>query len=538
MDTVDVGIVACDADGHLTMFNRATRVFHGGRADPELDPGGWASRYALYDEDGRTQLTPDQVPLMRALREGAVEGVVIVIAPDGHPARTVRCDGRAMRDPDGRLLGAVVAMSDITKDRQTARALADQAEYTRVLLETAHSAIWSCDPSGRPTYVNATARDVLGWPGLEVLHDLHDRGELSERAGAVCLLGSDGEQLAADQRPLALALSGQDTGEIEVVVLAPGRPRRTMLMRATPLRDEDGDVSGALLTGHDVTALRSSEARFRAAFHDGPTPIAWLDCHGQVIDANPALQQLLRLGSDELHGRPLVDHVLADDQQRLTAALSGTGAGSEAVEVRLRLPTGQPLWCEVATTITEDSDGVSTVLVQFLDVDDRKTQELALEQAAFHDPLTGLGNRTQLGPLVSSLLQSGADPSAGLLFVDLDGFKTINDRYGHEAGDAVLAEVARRLVAAVRPDDVVLRIGGDEFVVVCPTPTTRSGQLLHNLAARLEEAVAAPFTFGTAALTIGASIGTAAAASGQTLQQLVEAADRSMYRRKRERALA
>lgn len=134
--TVDVGVVACDADGHLTTFNRATREFHGMPLDPDLDPADWAGRYALFAEDGHTPLEREEVPLFRALTEGVVDDAVIVIAPDGLPARTVHCRGRAVHDPAGKTLGAVVAMTDITASRAAARALAAQAEYTRMLFAT------------------------------------------------------------------------------------------------------------------------------------------------------------------------------------------------------------------------------------------------------------------------------------------------------------------------------------------------------------------------------------------------------------------
>lgn len=134
--TVDVGIVACDGDGRLTTFNRATREFHGMPPDPDLDPAEWADRYALFAEDGHTPLSRDEVPLFRALTEGVVSDAVMVIAPDGLPTRTMRCEGRALYDPAGKVQGAVVAMSDITRSRATARALAEHAEYTRVLFAT------------------------------------------------------------------------------------------------------------------------------------------------------------------------------------------------------------------------------------------------------------------------------------------------------------------------------------------------------------------------------------------------------------------
>ncbi|MGI8683794.1 MAG: PAS domain S-box protein [Acidimicrobiales bacterium] len=533
LQTVSVGIVACDAEGHLTTFNRATRDFHGMPADPALDPADWADRYALFAEDGKTPLTPEQVPLFRALTEGVVQGALIVIAPQGRPARVVRCDGRAMRDPQGRLLGAVVAMSDVTQARAAARTLAEQSEYTRALLETAHAAIWSYDATGRPTYVNASARDILGWPDLQTLQSLFDRGELAQHVSAVQIVSPDGSPLQPSERPLALALAGHHTGEVELFLVAPGRPERNVLVQASPLHDGEGAVSGAIVTAHDVTALRASEARFRAAFHDGPTPIARLDGDGVVLETNPALRRLTSLRQQALIGRPLTDHVPLEDRPRLLRALGAQGTGAAPVELRVLRVDGRPVWCELATTLSTDPDGDVSVLAQFLDVDARKLQELALEAAAGRDPLTGLANRSQLGPLVQTHLDGPSPTTAGMLFLDLDGFKAVNDRHGHDAGDAVLVEVARRLAATVRPGDAVVRLGGDEFLVVCEVTNHQAQEVLARLADRLEREVARPIAFRGGQLVVGSSVGLAVGQPGQSIEDLVDAADRAMYQRKR-----
>ena len=310
--TVAVGIVACDAEGRLTMFNRAAREFLALDLDAAADLSDVVAAHPLLAEDGVTLLRAEQRPLFRALHEGTVDDVAVVIARQGLAPRLVRCDGRAMRDQSGRLLGAVLVMTDISQARRAARELAAQAEFTRVLLDSAHTAIWSCDTAGRPTFVNASACAVLGWPDLPALVGLYDSGELASLGGGVEMLDARGNPLAPEHRPLHRALSGQHTGEIEVVLAAEGRARRTMLLQASPLRDGDGRVDGAVLTGHDVTDLRESEARFRAAFHDGPTPVARLDPHGIIREVNPALRRLTGLRSAALLGRPLLDHVHPD----------------------------------------------------------------------------------------------------------------------------------------------------------------------------------------------------------------------------------
>ncbi|MBB2899632.1 signal transduction histidine kinase [Kineococcus radiotolerans] len=131
LDSLEVGVVACDADGALTAFNPAARRFHGMDAGSGPPPAGSAPTHVLYDADGRTPLEAGRVPLRRALAEGSVRDAEVVIAPrDGDPVR-VLVTGRALHDDEGRVLGAVVAMQDITADRARIAALEQAGEQLR-----------------------------------------------------------------------------------------------------------------------------------------------------------------------------------------------------------------------------------------------------------------------------------------------------------------------------------------------------------------------------------------------------------------------
>ncbi|MCW2614394.1 MAG: hypothetical protein JWN08_1388 [Frankiales bacterium] len=403
LDTIGVGVVACDADGHLTMFNRASREFHGLVEDPTLDPSQWTDRYALFDADGTTPLAPERIPLVRALADGRISEADIVIAPAGRPAHLVRCDGRALRDDDGRLLGAVVAQRD----------------------ETA-------------------ARAAVG-------------------------------------------------------------------------------------------ALRASEQRFRAAFSDGPAPMAHLDGDGRLVDVNAALRRFVSHTSGRLVGRQLAELVLDADAARLQRALDGGGTRAEPVEVRVVRSDGTAVWCELACSRTTGADGVDHLLVQLVDVHARKLSELALQRAARQDPLTGASNREGLSDRLAELLDP-ASPDASpvaLLFVDLDHFKRVNDEAGHEAGDLVLQAVAGRLRAAVRPGDCVARLGGDEFVVVV---TGRAVAAVEQLRDRLPSLLAAPILVAGISHRVGASVGLAHGRVGDHPAAVLARADAAMYAHKRRRA--
>nr|WP_138733802.1 sensor domain-containing diguanylate cyclase [Modestobacter excelsi] len=280
LDSLPVAVAAVDAEGRITAFNRVSRLWHGSDGDPTLTPQDLPQRYDLRTVDG-DPLPPDQVPLIRLLREGRLEDVPITIAPDGLPSRLVSCNGDAVRDPAGRLLGAVVTMVD-------------------------------------------------------------------------------------------------------------------------------------------VTAQRELEAQLRTA--------------------------------------------------------------------------------------------------------------------ALHDPLTGLPNRSLLVDRLQLGLAGAARSGSPLavLYCDLDGFKAVNDGWGHSAGDAVLVEAAGRLSAAVRPGDTVARIGGDEFVLVCPD--VDGPVAAEVLAARVTDALSEPLRSGPATMhAVGISVGFALSAPGATPETLLTAADEAMYRVKQGR---
>jgi diguanylate cyclase (GGDEF)-like protein len=153
--------------------------------------------------------------------------------------------------------------------------------------------------------------------------------------------------------------------------------------------------------------------------------------------------------------------------------------------------------------------------------------ERALRQQATVDPLTGLPNRrTFLDRLTTALSQKR---HCVVLFCDIDGFKAINDRWGHAVGDEVLAQVGARLVSAVRAEDTVSRMGGDEFLILLVGPTTAN---VDTLVARIRATFELPLRLSTGTLAIGLSIGVAAGTT-TTAKQLISAADGRMYEAKR-----
>jgi diguanylate cyclase (GGDEF)-like protein len=188
-----------------------------------------------------------------------------------------------------------------------------------------------------------------------------------------------------------------------------------------------------------------------------------------------------------------------------------------------------PRWFTVSGRPLYSKTGVFTGYRGVMgDVTIAKLAEAKVVHLAHHDALTDLPNRTQLIAELRRALQTGRE--FAVLSIDLDGFKPVNDRFGHPTGDALLVELAQRLRALVDPSDVVARFGGDEFVV--HTTGCRPGQV-ESLCEALLKAAAAPFLINGAAVVVGASIGVAfAPADGMQEDDLLQSADAALYRAK------
>ena len=227
----------------------------------------------------------------------------------------------------------------------------------------------------------------------------------------------------------------------------------------------------------------------------------------------------------------------------IVATFTGHGAFVNG-DVGIRAVLAQALvGCCLLVTLTialyRDS---RAALVADLDAAHQETRAAAeeLRRLALYDTLTGLANRSLLTERLDHALAASHRTAltVGVLFLDLDGFKQVNDRWGHAAGDAALVEVGRRLLALARPSDTVARLGGDEFVVVCPD--LRSADELGAIARRHAEALNHPIDLGGGRVVDGAtaSIGTSTSQLGSDVDSMLSSADHTMYVAKRDRSAA
>ncbi|MDZ4170274.1 MAG: diguanylate cyclase [Coriobacteriia bacterium] len=222
---------------------------------------------------------------------------------------------------------------------------------------------------------------------------------------------------------------------------------------------------------------------------------------------------------------------VSDEQRPVLAELmkSMIAEGELRFESHGHGPSGAEAHLEIHSVIIE-SAGQQIVISSVRDVSERMENEEAMRYLAYHDTLTGLANRVLLeSELAHALaLSDRYGDKVGVIFLDLNDFKPVNDTYGHAVGDDVLREVANRLAGAIRESDTVARPGGDEFVVLVPRLTTDSE--LTTIAAKLAAEIARPMDLGSTTITVSASLGSAIRQPGENAESLLTRADLAMYR--------
>jgi diguanylate cyclase (GGDEF)-like protein/PAS domain S-box-containing protein len=285
----------------------------------------------------------------------------------------------------------------------------------------------------------------------------------------------------------------------------------------------------------------SLESRYRAIIEQAQDGLLVADARtGEIVDANPAVQQQLGFTLDELRGRSVLSVLRGpnDSQDPVIATLARVEP-SRGIELVQWLKDGRQMDVEVSCVPIESRD---RRLVSYLmrDLSERKkaqTQLLAnqqrLDKLANHDTLTGLPNRlflqAHLPEAIARCQESGQ--MLAVLFLDLDRFKHINDSRGHEVGDRLLQEIAKRVRAAVRPADIVVRMGGDEFVVVLHKVNAPDEVAI--AATRINEVLSAPVMVDGRALVATVSIGVSLfPRDGATMGELLKHSDTAMYQAK------
>jgi diguanylate cyclase (GGDEF)-like protein/PAS domain S-box-containing protein len=429
-------------------------------------------------------------------------------------------------------LAALIGGTTGVAVQELVRATRSLASEARGILETSQDAFVSVDEEGRIVEWNLAAERMFGWERSEVLGRtiLETIVHPAERDLAVKRLERFAERGEGPPRNRVQAKAiRRDGGEFPIE------------MTVSPVRSDAGWTFNAFV--HDIServksqgALQEAEERFRRAFEDNRVGMALISPDGEFARVNLAFCEMLGYEPPQLLGRGFPEITHPDDVKHSIEAVREVVEGDRygfRTEKRCLHSSGHHVWTAINVSSIRDEEGkVLHLIAQMEDITARKEQEAKLTHQALHDPLTSLPNRILFADRVRVASARRENGSFGVIYIDLDTFKPINDTFGHSAGDAVLIEVARRLEQRLREGDTLARLGGDEFAILCEDTDEPAARLV---AERVIEAFAEPFEVAGREIHQAASIGvTVQLRDGHAAdaEEVLSRADAAMYRAK------
>ncbi len=521
VETADALIVVTDPQGIVLGFNPACERLTGfsaeemlGRSAVELLAPGRAreviERYTAHVSTGGS---------MRSIGRWRTRS---------GDEKTISFTNTVLYDDDGAVRCLVATGVDLTAELRAEAALVASERRHRALVEHATDVVVVLDPDSTLRYVSPSAERLLGWAPAE----------LEGRMGFDLVVEAD-RDIALQAMEETLTEPGPTAAREFRLWDRSGWPVCVEAVANNQL--DDPAVNGVILHLRDINErrllegnLREAEERFRHAFAKAPTGIAVMDLAGGFVEVNPALARILDRTPEGLVACVADDLTHPDDllvDVAQTQRLLAGEIGGYRVEKRYLRPDGTTVWASLNVSALCGADGEPQHLLAHIeDITARRSLTQELSHLAHHDGLTGLPNRTAVHRRIDDALARTDRDGVGVLFVDLDDFKRVNDLHGHAFGDLVLSAVALRLAEAVRPADFVGRVGGDEFVIVCEPATEAS---VDRVASRVSEAFQRPLDVsGFPSVRVGVTVGGVVAGRGETTNAVLRRADEAMYRGK------
>lgn len=446
--------------------------------------------------------------------------------------RTASWSFSTLQRPDRKGALVIAAGLDVTELKSAEAALRDSEARFKAFFMEAGNGVAISNPQGElldanPFFCRMTGRSRTELIGASFVDFTHP-DDVGVTSGALKALADGAQSLRFEKRYLTAKGDvwwGQAT--MTLVRDAKRRPLYHISM-----------IEDVTERKRMETALREAEESYRSIFENAVEGVFQASLDGSWLKVNPAMARMLGFVSPEalaVDDEPALKRLGVDEASRLAfiETLKEHGSAGD-VELRARRRDGGVLWISVSARAMLDRDGCFFAVEGLAeDIDERKESEMFLRRQASYDGLTDIPNRRLFQDRLEQMIAQARRMGHGLvlLFIDLDGFKRVNDRFGHGVGDVLLKQVAGRLKERVRRSDTLARMGGDEFVVLLTDVVWP--QDVERWAAEVIESLTKPFCADGADCVIGASIGAAIyPLDTESPDELVRKADRAMYKAK------
>jgi diguanylate cyclase (GGDEF)-like protein/PAS domain S-box-containing protein len=443
-------------------------------------------------------------------------------------------------DSAGLVCRYVSSIRDVTEEEEQQIILIENERRYRLLAENVIDVIWAVNSNLDFTFISSSIYSMLGYKPSEIYR------------GAVRSVLNQGDLRKIDKRiQVALKkslefehISSDSIFKMDIQATCKSGQQLTIEIQANYLWDENKNLEGIFGIVRDVTNARQTERELILAgqvFDNSTEAIFVTDNKGYMINANPAFFEASQLTLDDIRGlRP--DAIInsnihgPDLYAEVGEAIIKDSYWQGEVHYLRKNGEERVSWTGISAT-RNHSGKVQNLIIIISDITERKVIERRIHNLAYFDPLTGLPNRTQMYERLDKMVTSAgkANTCIAVLFLDLDRFKPINDSMGHPAGDLVLKEVANRLHNCIKQQDLVSRMGGDEFTIALSDQknSDSAANIAIKVGERILHSLQQPFFIEQKELFLTASLGIAIFPDdGKTVTELLKNSDMAMYHAK------
>jgi len=426
-----------------------------------------------------------------------------------------RLTGRRFQDALGQELGLVGVIADITEGKLARQRIEAAQQRFRDLVDSTSGIVWEGDARTFAfTFVSQEAERLLGYP----VEDWYQPGFWVDH------LHPDDREWAAEY---CAACTGRlENHDFEYRIIA--RDGRTLWLRdIVKVVEEDGKPRWLRGVMVDITSSRRASQRHTSVVESAMDGFVVFGPDGRVREHNRTFCALSGYAAEEISTLTLAAFEALETEDELAARIRRiVSDGSDRFESRWRRRDGEIIDVEITASYLSLGDEICAFV---RDITQLKAHDRQLDRIAHYDPLTGVPNRTLLADRMKQALAQSqrAQSMLAVCYLDLDGFKPINDRFGHDTGDRVLVEVAHRLQQILRGTDTVARVGGDEFVLLLAIESLDAGKLA---LARILEEIARPLPVDDLDIRLSGSLGVAVYPKDDAdSDTLLRHADQAMY---------
>lgn len=427
------------------------------------------------------------------------------------------------------LVGIHGIVTDVTEKKRAQKELTETKENLEIFWENSTDPIFYIDTNGDILKVNPAFEATFGFTEAEMI----------EGKGTIIPQHMRTDQLKIVEQ----IVNGETVNSHDTIRITKSGKHLNIISSYSPVRNVNKEVTGATIIYKNVTNLKEAERelmksqeKYKLITESTFDIITLINLSGQIEYVSPANEKILGYSDQAYIGSPFTTNAHPEDAFKLIEGVTSLidGGRHSTIEVRFLHRDGHYIWMEVSPTPVMANGKLKQFFMIARDITERKRLQDKIAKMAFYDYLSGIPNRRTFDDRLQKAIQQAerSDKKVAVLMLDGRKFKQINDQFGHDAGDAVIKEMATRLQASIRPHDTAARLGGDEMGVVLPDIT--SVEFAEETAIRILTSFQQPFNFNGSDIKMGAGIGISIYPDHATDEKyLIKYADLALYEAKK-----